>query len=131
MSAHRVIDQRAQFPFVSARRSARKGAHADVARRHASEHRTGTRVRPPHRLARGGYREAASGRYSQRRHRLADDVLAQHRPEGRASVTPLRKRRRPRALELDVEARARRRDLFAQQDGASIAQRGEVAVLVP
>ncbi len=66
-----------------------------------------------------------------RRHRLADDVFAQHRTERRAAVAPARKRRRARALELDVAADAVGVDHLAEQDGAAVAQlRHEMTELV-
>ena len=79
----------------------------------------------------GDRRERARGRDAERRHRLADDVFAQHRTERRAAVAAARERRRARALELDVAPHARAIDHLAQQDGAAVAElRHEVAELV-
>jgi hypothetical protein len=64
-------------------------------------------------------------------HRLADDELAQHRPECRAAIAPPGIRRLPGALELHVHPRAIGRDLLAEQDGAAIAEAREVPELMP
>ena len=65
------------------------------------------------------------------RHRLADDVFAQHRAQRRAAVATARERRRARALELDVAPHAGAIDHLAQQDGATVAElRHEVAELM-
>ena len=63
-------------------------------------------------------------------HRLADDVFPQHRPERGAPVAAPRERRLAGAFQLDVEAFAGRRDLFAEQDRAAVAEGREVPVLV-
>ena len=66
-----------------------------------------------------------------RKHRLADDVFAQDRPERGAAVAPARERRGPASLELDVAADAVLVDDFAEQDGPAVAELGhEMAELV-
>ena len=75
--------------------------------------------------------ERARGRDAKRRHRLADDVFAQHRTERGAAVAAARERRRAGPLELDVAADAVRVDHLAEQDGAAVAELGhEMAELV-
>ena len=97
----------------------------------ARQHRARQHGLAHHRLAGGDRRERARGRNAQRRHRLADDVFAQHRAQRRAAVAAARERRGARALELDVAPHARAIDHLAQQDGAAIAElRHEVAELV-
>ena len=66
-----------------------------------------------------------------RGHGLADDVFAEHRPEGGTAVAAAREPRPPRPLELDVHEPPGRRPVLAQQDGAAIAEHREAAVLVP
>ena len=66
--------------------------------------------------------ERSRRRDAQRRHRLADDVFAQHRAERGAAVAPAGKRRRARSLELDVAADAIGVDHLAEQDGAAVAE---------
>jgi hypothetical protein len=63
----------------SSRSIAEKSCAADRSKDLLAEHRLPAR--------RDG--EAARGRDSQRVHRLADDVLAQHRAERRASIAPV------------------------------------------
>jgi hypothetical protein len=64
-------------------------------------------------------------------HGLADDVLAEHRPEGGAAVAAAGEPRPPGPLELDIDEPAGRRPVLAQQDRAAVAEHGEAAVLVP
>ena len=65
-----------------------------------------------------------------RGHRLADDVLAQHRAERGAAIAAAREARLARTFQLDIDAIAAGRDLLAQQDRAAVAEPGEVAELV-
>jgi len=59
-------------------------------------------------------------------------VFAQHRAERGAAIAAARKRRRARALELDVAADTVGVDHLAEQDGAAVTKLGnEVAELVP
>ncbi len=83
------------------------------------------------RLARRDGGERARRRDAERGHRLAHDVLAQHRPERGAPVAAAREGRAPRALELDVAPLAVLADDLAEQDRATVAElRDEVAELV-
>jgi hypothetical protein len=76
-------------------------------------------------------RERARRRDAERVHRLADQHLAQHRPDRRLAVAAARERRSPRALEGDVAALAGAVDHLAEQDGAAVAElRREAAELV-
>ena len=86
---------------------------------------------PVDRLAGGDDREAPGGGDAEGGHGLADDVLAEHRPEGGLPVAAAGEPRPPRPLELDVDEPAGRRPVLAQQDGAAVAEHGEAAVLVP
>ena len=64
-------------------------------------------------------------------HGLADDVFADDRAEGRLAITPAREGRAPRALQLQIAARAIGVDDFPQQEGAAVAKlRREAAELV-
>ena len=109
-----------------------EGADADVARGDAGQHGAG-QERLAHHASRRSI-TAASARVvgnAERRHRLADDVFAQHRPERGAAVAAAREGRRAGALELDVAAHAVAVDDFAEQDRAAIAELGhEMAELV-
>ena len=83
-----------------------------------------------HRLPGRHHRQAAGGRDAERVHRLADDVFPQHRPERGAAVAAARETRLARALSAGCHAFAGRRDLFAEQDRAAVAERREVAELM-
>ena len=97
---------------------------------HAREH--GARQRPlaEHRFAGCRHRQAARRGDAERVHRLADDVLAQHRPERGPSVAATRVRGWAGALQLNVEAIAGGGDLFAEQDRPPVSERGEVSELM-
>ena len=63
-------------------------------------------------------------------HRLADDVFPEHRSERGAPVAAAGEPRLPGSFELDVQAIAGWRDLFAKQDRSAVAEGREVAELV-
>ena len=131
MPLQRIRDERAQRRLVPSRRHPLKRPHADVARRHPRQHRPRPRsVLPPDLLARRHDRETARRRNPHRVHRLANQILAQHRAERRAPVTAPRIRRRPRPFELHIPALTPRRDLLTQQNRPPIPERREVSVLV-
>ena len=116
---------------VAARGEELEGADADVARGDARQHGAGQGHFAPHRLAGRDNRERSRGGNAERGHRLADDVLAQHRPERGAAVAAARERRGAGALELDVAAHAVGVDDLAQKNGAPVAElRHEMAELV-
>ena len=126
-----VIGQPPHAVGIAARGKELEGADADVARRDARQHRAGQRRLAHHDLAGHDRGERSRGRNAERGHRLADDVFAQHRTERGAAIAAARKRRRARALELDVAADAVGVDDFAEQDGAAVAElRHEMAELV-
>ena len=116
---------------VAARREILERSDPDVAGGDAGEDRAGQQ-RLAHDVLAGHDRgERTRGRNAQHRHRLADDVFAQHRAERGAAIAPARKRRRARALELDVTAHAVGVDHLAEQDGAAVAElRNEMTELV-
>ena len=126
-----VVGQRAQGLHVAAGGEELEGADADMARRHAGEHRAGQEPLARHVLAGRDRRERPGGGDAERRHRLADEVLAQHRAERRPPVRVARERRRPGALQLDVAAPLAA-DHLAEQDRPPVPELGhEIAELVP
>ena len=128
---NRVVGQVAERRRVLPGREELESADADVARGHASQHRAGELGVAPHGLARGRGRERPGGGDAERRHGLADQVLAQHGAERRAAVAAARVRRAARALELDIAPAARAVHDLAQQDGPAVAELGhELAELV-
>ena len=107
-------------------------ADADMARRDAGEDGPGQHRLTDHPLPGRDRGEGAGGRNAERVHRLADEILAQHRPERSATVAPARKRRRARTLELDVAAAPVAINDFPEQNGTPIAElRYELPELVP
>ena len=111
----RVGHEGAQRRLISPRRHPLKRPDAEVARRHPREHRPRPRsTLPPHVLARRHHGQTPRRRNSQRLHRFADHIFAQHGPECRPPVAPARKRRRPRALQLHIKTLPTRRDLLPQ-----------------
>ena len=105
-------------------------AHADVAGGDAGEHGARQRALAVHRFAGGHDCQTARCGNAERVHRFTDDVLSEHGAEGGAAISATRIRRPSRAFELHVESAAIWRDLLAEQDGASVAQRREVTELV-
>src|SRR5690606_10559876 len=101
---------------------------ANVTGGDAGQHSAGQTAFAQHVFAGGGDRKAARRRNAKRVHRFADEVFAQHRRECGATIAAARKRRGAGAFELDVETFAARRDLFADEDGAAVTERGEVSV---
>ena len=80
---------------------------------------------------RGHDGEGPGGGDAQRVHRLADDVLAQHRPDRGQTVAASRERRGSRTLEVKVTNRPVRAGDLAEQQRASVTQtRDEPAELV-
>src|SRR4051812_42724132 len=83
------------------------GPHADVAGGHAGQDGPPADRLPVDRLAGGDDREAARGGDAESGHGLADDVLAEHRPQRGEAVAAAREPRPPRPLQLDVDEPAR------------------------
>jgi len=103
-----------------------------VARGHAGEDGPGKGVSRKTGSPVVNRRQGARGRDTQRVHRFADKVFAQHRPQRCAAVTTAGKGRASRALELDVAANAGAVEDLAHEDRPAIAQlRNETAELVP
>ncbi len=116
--------------MVAARREVFEGADADVARRDAGDDGPAETVTRDV-FAGEHRRERARGRHAQRRHRLADDVLAEDGAERRAPVAPAREGRTPGPLQLHVAPLAVSADDLTEQDRAPVAELGhEVTELV-
>ena len=130
MAHSRVLRESAKFlqPTPCSRKL--KCPHADVARRHSGENRPRQFGLTNDSLAGRRDRKAACSGDSQCMHGLADDVFPQHRTEGRATVSPARKRGSPRALELNIEAATIRREVLPEKNRPPVTQHGEVAELV-
>ena len=131
MPRNDVVGEMADAIHITANREELKGADADMARRHAGQYRAGQRRFTPDRLAGRDNGEGSGRRDAERRHRLADDVFAQDRPERGTAVAIPGKRRGTGALELDVAADAVGVDKLAQKNCASVTElRHEMPELV-
>ena len=131
VARERVGGERDQRLAVVARGEELERADAEVARGHAREDRAGQRLLADDELAGRRDGERARGGDAERRHRLADEVLAQHRAERGASVAAARERRASGALELDVASPPVGADDLAEQDRPPVAElRDEPAELM-
>ena len=86
VAGDRVVGQAPQQVEVAGRGGVFEAAHPQVAGGDAGQHRAGQRRLALHRPARRHHGQGSRGGDAQRVHRLADDVLAQHRtrpPPGR------------------------------------------------
>jgi hypothetical protein len=81
-----VVEQRAQCRVVTARGNTFERANAQVARRHARQHRARQHGFAMDRLTGRDHRQSARGRDAECIHRLTDDHLAQHGAERRAPI---------------------------------------------
>ena len=130
MSRPRVVGKRADGFLIVVCCGPLHGADADMARGHARQHRAVEHFLAIDRLAGLRHGQAPRRRNAERVHRLADDVFPEHRPERGAPVAAAGETRLPGSFELDVQAIAGWRDLFAKQDRSAIAEGREVAELV-
>ena len=118
----RVVGEAAQQVDVAGDRGVLEAADPQVAACDAGEHRPGQRRLPLHLPARRHHRQGSGGRDAQRVHRLADDVLAQHRTDRGQAVATSCERRTTRTLEVDVAGVAVAVDPLAEQQRAPVAQ---------
>ena len=119
---HDVISEAPDRIQIPARREELEGADTDMARRDAGQYRARQGRLAPNRLACRHSGECSSCRNPERRHRLADDVFAQDRPERCAPVAQPGKRRWARPLELDITAHAIAIDHLAEKNGTSVTE---------
>ena len=107
-----------------------KRTDADMTCRHAHEHRPGEGLLAEDRFAGRGDGEAPRRGDAEGMHRLTDEHLAEHRPQRRPAVSAARVASPPRPLQLEVVAGAVGGEVFAEEDGAAVAEIREMAVLV-
>ena len=123
VASERVRREAGERFAIVARGEELEGADAHVARGHAREHRARQRALVAENgLACRHRRERACRGYAERRHRLAHEILAQHRPEGGASVSASREGRPARAFELDVASLPVGSDDLAEQDRPTVTE---------
>jgi hypothetical protein len=131
MPRHYVIGKVPERVGILAGRKVLEGPHPYMAACDAYQQGPWQGALAKDRLAGRHRRKGPRRRYAQRVHRLAQDVLAQDRPEPGAPVAATREGRAAGALELDVEALARRVQDLAQKNRPAIAKlRNEAAKLV-
>ena len=116
-----VISEAPDRIQIPARREELEGADPDVADATRSVPRRAKASRAKS-ARRSSQRQALGSLDPERRHRLADDVFAQDRPERRASVAPPGKRRWARPLKLDVAAHAVAIDHLTEKNGTSVTE---------
>jgi hypothetical protein len=109
-----------------------EAADPQVAARHAGEHGPGQERLAGHGATGRDHGEGAGRGDAEGVHRLAHDVLAQHRADHRQPVASAGERRPAGTLEVQVPHPALAVDELAQQERASVTQpRDEPAELVP
>ena len=102
-----------------------------MARRHTRQDGPGTFRFSHNALARHYRGKCSGGRNAERSHGLADDILAQDGTQRRSPISAPGKRRRTRALELNIAAHAVQVDHFAEQNRPPVAKlRDELTELV-
>ena len=100
-----------------------KGADADVTGGNARHHSTGQRALIAQNcLTRGGHRQTTGARHPKCRHRLRDQIFAQHRPKRRPTVAATRKPGATGAFQLQVPPATIRPQKLAQKMRAAIAK---------
>jgi hypothetical protein len=129
--ADRVVGEASQEVDVTQRAGVLEAADPQVAAGHPGEHGTGQHAFAPHRPPRRHDGEGPGRRDAQGVHRLADDVLAQHRADGGQPVTAARQRRATGPLEVEVAQPAVGVPQLAQQQGTAVTEAVEAAELVP
>ena len=132
MALDDVVGENSQVVVILAGGEPLKGADANVRLRDAGENSTGHHALAEHVVAACDGGERAGRRHPEGGHGFRDDILAQDRPQRRASVAAARERRRAGAFQLDVVANAVFTDDLAEQNGAAVAElRRKATELVP
>ena len=127
-----VVGEAAQQVDVARGPGVLEAPHAQMAARDPGEQGSGQHGLPDDRAPRGHHGEGTRRRDAERVHRLADDVLAQHRPDRGQTVTAAGERRAPRALEVQVARAAVGVGELTEQECAAVAETRDVpAELVP
>ncbi len=122
VACDRVVDQAAKQVEVAGGAGVLEAADAQVARGDPGEHRSGQHRLALDRTAGRHHGQGSGGRHAERVHRLADDVLAQHRSDCREAVTAASERRPTRPLEVQVASRSVDVDEVAEQQRAAVAE---------
>ena len=128
VAGDRVVGEAAQQVEVAVRGGVLERADAQVAARPPGPApRPGSSVVAGDRLAGGDDGERPRGRDAERVHRLADHVLAQHRPDRGLAVAAAGERRAARALQVEVAPAPVGVDELAEQQRPAVAEPRRVA----
>ena len=99
--------------------------YPDVALRYSGQDGARQIGLAPDPLARGHRRQRTGGRDPQGRHRLTDDVLAQHRAHSGTAIAVARERCGTRTLELDIPTHTIPIDQLSKKNGPTVAELGD------
>ena len=122
-----VVGELLQQRHVATRGDVLERPDAQMAARHPGQHGARQQHLAGDRLAGRDDGERARRRDPERVHRLADEVLAQHRSERRPAVAAAGERCRSGALQVQVTAPALTVDELAEQQRAAVAEPWRVA----
>jgi hypothetical protein len=117
-----VVGEPAQEGDIPGRPGVLEAAHPEVAAGHSGEHGSRQHGLATHRASGRHDCQGAGGGYAERVHRLADDVLAQHRSDGGQAVAPSRERSAPGTLQVQISQPAVGVDDLAEEEGAAVAE---------
>jgi hypothetical protein len=132
VTADRVVGEAAQEVHVAGGPGVLEAPHAQMAAGDPGEHGSWQQGLAAHRAPGRHHGERAGRGDAEGVHRLADDVLTQHRTDRGQAVAAARERRAPGALEVQVAKVAVGVDELTEQECAPVAEtRDEPAELVP
>ncbi len=117
-----VVGQQLHARGIAARGEIFERADPDVTRSHSHDDSTRQHAIAHHRHARRNGGQCSRRRQTERVHGLADEVFAQHRPDGGTAVTATRKRRATGTFPLQVAALLPMIHDLAHQYRATIAE---------
>ena len=131
VAGDRVVGEPAQQVDVAVGGGVLEAADPQVAARDPGEHGAGQDGLAAYAATGRHHRERARRRDAEGVHRLADDVLPQHRTDGGQAVAAARERRAAGALEVQVAHPSVAVDELAEQERPTVAEAwGEAAELV-
>ncbi len=127
VAGDRVVGEPAQQIAIAEPGGVLERADAQVARRNSGEHGPRQHSFAGDVLTGGDHRQRTRRGDSEGVHRLADQHLAQHRPDRRLAVATAGEGRAPGTLEVQVASPATRVDDLTQQQRPTIAEPRRVA----
>lgn len=119
-----MVGEAAQQVLVAGGRGVLEAAHPQVAAGHPGQHGARQCGFAIHRAAGADHGQRPCRRDAQRVHRLADDVFAQHRSDGRQAVPAPGERCGSGAFQVDVAQPPVCVDELAEEQRAPVAQSG-------